>query len=123
MSITAIRLRALREKRHLSQQSVADYLGISRTSYNKYESGVIRPTRKLEQLAALFGVSVDYILGRSNELPDGLAADPYLREQWRKYLLLSDKGREMVDMMLNAVHEREHKSSFGHKEIEGPVFS
>ena len=107
MSITTIRLRALREKRHLSQQSVADYLGISRTAYNKYESGAIRPTRKLEQLAALFGVSVDYILGRSNEIPDDLAADPYIREQWRKYLLLSDAGRKMVDVMLDAVYTKE----------------
>ena len=107
MSITAIRLRALREKCNISQQRVADYLGISRIAYNKYESGAIRPTRKLEQLATLFGVSVDYILGRSQEIPSDLAADPLITEQWRKYLLLSDKGREMVDVMLNTVYTRE----------------
>ena len=123
MSITAIRLRSLREKRNLSQQNVADYLGVSRTAYNKYESGAIRPTRKLEQLAALFGVSTDYILGRSQEVPTDFAANPEIAEQWRKYLLLSDTGREMVDVMLNAVYAREHKSSFGDEEIERPVFS
>ena len=107
MNLTACRLRALREKRRLSQQKVADYLGISRTAYNKYESGAIRPTRKLERLAVLFGVSVDFILGRTDEMPDAHAADPYIGEQWKKYLLLSDAGRAMVDVMLDAVYARE----------------
>lgn len=107
MNLTACRLRELREQRRFSQQKVADYLGISRTAYNKYESGVIRPTRKLDKLAALFGVSVDYILGRAEEIPADRITDPYLREQWKKYLLLSDAGREMVDVMLDAVYNRE----------------
>ena len=108
MNLTACRLRELREKNQLSQQKVADYLGISRTAYNKYESGVIRPTRKLDKLAALFGVSVDYILGRTGEIPVDRAASPYIGEQWKKYLLLSDEGRAMVDVMLDAVYAREH---------------
>ena len=111
MNLTACRLRELREKRRVSQQKVVEYLGISRTAYNKYESGVIRPTRKLDKLAALFGVSVDYILGRAEEVPEGSAADPYLREQWKKYLLLSDAGREMVDVMLDAVYARERDAN------------
>ncbi len=107
MNLTACRLRALREKRRLSQQKVADYLGISRTAYNKYESGAIRPTRKVERLAALFDVSADYILGRAETLPADRAADPYIGEQWKKYLMLSDAGRAMVDVMLDAVYARE----------------
>ncbi len=110
MNLTACRLRELRERCHFSQQKVADYLGISRTAYNKYESGAIRPTRKLDRLAALFGVSVDYILGRAEEIPVARTTDPYLREQWKKYLVLSDAGREMVDVMLNAVYERERNA-------------
>ncbi len=110
MNLTACRLRELREQRRFSQQKVADYLGISRTAYNKYESGVIRPTRKLDKLATLFGVSVDYILGRAEEIPEKSAADPYLHEQWKKYLLLSDAGREIVNIMLDAVYERERNT-------------
>lgn len=110
MNPTACRLRELRERHQLSQQKVADYLGISRTAYNKYESGAIRPTRKLDKLAALFGVSVDYILGRADAIPADCTANPYLNEQWKKYLLLSDAGREMVDVMLNAVYNREHNT-------------
>lgn len=110
MNLTACRLRALREKHHFSQQKVADYLGISRTAYNKYESGAIRPTRNLDKLAVLFDVSVDYILGRADAIPADRVEDPYLGEQWKKYLLLSDAGREMVDVMLNAVYNREHNT-------------
>ena len=110
MNPTACRLRSLRERHHFSQQKVADYLGISRTAYNKYESGAIRPTRKLDKLAALFGVSVDYILGRADAISSNRVEDPYLGEQWKKYLLLSDAGREMVDVMLNAVYNREHNT-------------
>ena len=110
MNPTACRLRALREKHHFSQQKVADYLGISRTAYNKYESGAIRPTRNLDKLAALFDVSVDYILGRADAISTDRVEDPYLGEQWKKYLLLSDAGREMVDVMLNAVYNREHNT-------------
>ena len=110
MNLTTCRLRELREKHHFSQQKVADYLGISRTAYNKYESGAIRPTRKLDKLAALFGVSVDYILGRADAISADRIEDPYLGEQWKKYLLLSDAGREMVDVMLNAVYNREHNT-------------
>ena len=110
MNLTACRLRELREKHHFSQQKVADYLGISRTAYNKYESGAIRPTRNLDKLAVLFDVSVDFILGRADAIPVARVEDPYLSEQWKKYLLLSDAGREMVDVMLNAVYNREHNT-------------
>jgi len=36
LTATALRLRILRTKRHLSQQEMADILGITRTAYNKY---------------------------------------------------------------------------------------
>ena len=106
MSITGERLRALRERKGMSQEAVADFLGISRTAYNKYESGVIKPVRKLERLSLLFGVSADYILGRTEEpvLPH---REPEMERQIRKYMDLSRGGREIVDITLDAVYERE----------------
>lgn len=110
MEITACRLRELRKKFGLSQQQVADTLGISRTAYNKYESGIIKPVRKLNELAALFGVTSDYILGR-----DGIGFEdnaqkisPHAHRQVKKYLNLSEEGQDIVDIMLNAIYEREH---------------
>ena len=108
MSVTGDRLRALRKERGMSQEAVADALGISRTGYNKYESGDIRPVRKLEELSALFGVSTDYILGQETELSGMLQeAGERVERQVKKYIRLSDGGKDMVDIMLDAVYEKE----------------
>lgn len=109
MNITGHRLRGLREERGMSQEAVARALGISRTAYNKYESGAIRPVRKLAELSELFGVSADYILGQESELMS-LAADaaPKARSQVKKYLRLSPEGQGIVDITLDAVHDREN---------------
>ena len=63
MNIIAFRLRELCKNKKLSQDVVAQYLGISRTAYNKYENGAIKPIRKICELAELFHVSTDYLLG------------------------------------------------------------
>lgn len=105
MNVTGQRLRLLREERKWSQEAVAEKLGISRTAYNKYESGVIRPVRKLTELAALFGVSSDYILGCDDEQTDV----PALQRQMKKYMELSDNGRRIVDLTLDAVYDHEER--------------
>lgn len=112
MNATAYRLRELRKKRGLSQQQVANILGISRTAYNKYEHGVIQPVRKLKELTALFGVTADYILGRDGiELEDNTQKiSPHAHRQVKKYLNLSDEGQDIVNIMLDAIYEREHNS-------------
>ncbi|MBR3623570.1 MAG: helix-turn-helix transcriptional regulator [Selenomonadaceae bacterium] len=111
MNITALRLRDLREKKGLSQNDVAKLIGVTRAAYNKYECGVSRPVRKLEELSALFKVSADYILGRDEtSFENELKAIPsHEHSQIRKYLNLSEEGRLMVDIMLNAVCEREKR--------------
>lgn len=58
------RLRDLRRQIHMTQQEVADQLQIHRTTYTKYETGVVAPDRQaLVTLAQLFNVSVDTLLG------------------------------------------------------------
>lgn len=66
ITITGKRLRQLREERQMSQEDVARLLKINRTTYLKYENGDSRPVRKLKELADLFGVSSDYIMGFSD---------------------------------------------------------
>lgn len=67
------RLRALRKQAHLTQQAVADRLSIHRTAYTKYETGVVTPDQQgLVRLAELYGVTVDYLLGRE-EIPFSIA--------------------------------------------------
>lgn len=62
------RLRALRKAAKLTQQQVADTLRIHRTSYTKYETDGVTPDQQgLIALAELFGVTVDYLVGREEE--------------------------------------------------------
>lgn len=61
------RIRDLREDSDMNQTKVAEYLDMSQTGYSKYETGERDiPTQILIKLADLYGVSVDYLLGRTN---------------------------------------------------------
>lgn len=57
------RLKTLRKLNNLSQDDVAKYLEIQRTTVSQYESGdLIPPTLNVIKLAKLFNVTTDYIL-------------------------------------------------------------
>lgn len=61
------RLKTLRLEKGLYQKDVASFLGVDRTTYVKYELGSSTPNHDiLAMLADFYGVSVDYILGRTN---------------------------------------------------------
>ncbi|MGN0443962.1 MAG: helix-turn-helix domain-containing protein [Acutalibacteraceae bacterium] len=61
------RIRNLREDRDLNQTKVAKFLGMSQTGYSKYETGENDiPTGILIKLADFYGVSVDYLLNRTD---------------------------------------------------------
>jgi transcriptional regulator with XRE-family HTH domain len=62
------RIRDLREDKDLRQKDVAEMLGCSQRVYSNYERGDIDiPTEILIKLAKFHGVSVDYLLGISDE--------------------------------------------------------
>jgi len=57
-------IRALREQNHLTQTQLAQKLHMAQNTYSQYETGKIEWTAPLLiQLAQLYGVSVDYLLG------------------------------------------------------------
>ena len=58
------RLKSVRAQSGLSQKEVAERLFISQQAYAKYEIGTSSPNPEtLSNIAKLFGVSVDYLLG------------------------------------------------------------
>ena len=62
------RIRDLREDCDLNQTQVAKYLGMSQTGYSKYETGENDiPTQVLIKLSRFYHVSVDYLLGLSED--------------------------------------------------------
>lgn len=62
----ADRIKELRESKNLTQTELARHLGITRSSVNAWEMGVSVPsTTYLVELARLFNISTDYLLGLS----------------------------------------------------------
>lgn len=61
------RLRDLREDSDMNQTQIAEILFTSQTVYSRYERGARTiPVEHLLILADFYGVSTDYILGRTN---------------------------------------------------------
>ena len=88
-------LKTLRKQKGLLQKDVASFLGIDRTTYVKYETGVSEPDNKtLIKLAELFSVSVDYLLGRDT-LENPIPYNSFISEH--EYRLL-EAYRNNIDM-------------------------
>ena len=65
--INMLKLKELREKKGLLQKDVANYLKIARNTYSQYEIGAREPDIiTLISLADYFGVSIDYLVGRTD---------------------------------------------------------
>ena len=78
-----IRLRELREARHMSQVRLAMELNVTQAVISKYELGKSDPDiRMLCSIADLFGVSVDFLIGLSG--PAYLAAI-YFADLFKNY--------------------------------------
>jgi len=61
-------LRDLREDHDLTQRQIAGMLGMKHTQYFRYEQGYRDiPTDMLIRLSDIYSVSVDYILGLTDE--------------------------------------------------------
>lgn len=62
-----LRIRDLREDNDLKQRQVADYLMCDQSLYPKYERGERPlPLEYAEKLADYYGVSMDYLIGRTD---------------------------------------------------------
>ena len=65
------KLTALRRREGMSQEQLADRLGVTRQSVSKWESGAAQPElAKLVALSELFRVSVDYLVKDYIEEPE-----------------------------------------------------
>ena len=62
------RIRELRKEECETQVQVADAIGIAESHYQKYERGASLPNlENTWKLADHFGVTVDYLIGRSDQ--------------------------------------------------------
>lgn len=78
-----LRIRALRRQANLTQNQLAEKLGIERTTLSKIESGIITPTAQiLSDLREIFAVSIDWLLSGEgiNELYQVDKENQYIKE-------------------------------------------
>ena len=100
------KLKILRKKRGLTQQEVADFFGVKQPIYQKWESGMRKPSyENLSMLACIFDVSIDYLLG------------DYLEISKERYLKLK-KQKEEEKKNLFSVRLKELRLQHGFSQEE-----
>jgi transcriptional regulator with XRE-family HTH domain len=92
MSIWGERIKALRKKANLRQYHLAGKIGIDASTVSRWESGEIRPSiEELIKIANQFGVSVDFLVGRTDWEIDFSKVDPGKRKLIEEYMKFIDK--------------------------------
>jgi transcriptional regulator with XRE-family HTH domain len=91
------RLRDAREYLGLSQEFVAEQLGVPRASVSAMETGKRKVSSlELKQLARLYKQTVEYFLGEEEMLPQGQPKDEALLALYRTTKDLSNEDRQQV---------------------------
>lgn len=68
MEIFSRRLQGLREQRQINRRVASELCGLNQGAFARYERGVREPSaRALGAIADGFGVSMDYLWGRSEK--------------------------------------------------------
>jgi transcriptional regulator with XRE-family HTH domain len=61
------RIKTLRKEKKKTQNDLATYLNVRRSTYGEYERGIIMPPYdKIKAIADYFEVSVDYLMGNTD---------------------------------------------------------
>lgn len=70
MVVFGERLKNLRQQNHLQQEQVARLVGVERSTVSMWENDLRQPPyTTLVRLADVYGVTTDYLLGRTNNSP------------------------------------------------------
>ncbi|MPM90804.1 hypothetical protein SDC9_137926 [bioreactor metagenome] len=114
------RLKELREKRNLTQQDIADFLNIGRPTVAGYETKGKQPDYdKLNKLADFFNVSVDYLLGRTEE--KSLVAKDIKNENETKPVLTAkdekDIAKDVESLRVKLKNKEDGPALFNGEEI------
>ena len=98
-NINASRIKKLRENRNISQEKLAEKIGISKSAISMYEQGSrIAPMKIQEKIADFFGVSLDYLWGRKMETK-GCELTEWIKTQ------LASKNEEQKRKIRNIINE------------------
>lgn len=84
-----MRLKELREEKKLTQKEVSDAIGGTQSNLAKWEKEKIQPAADMiVKLADFFGVTADYLLGRTDDFGNAVAPVPALSDEENGLLAL-----------------------------------
>jgi transcriptional regulator with XRE-family HTH domain len=101
-------LKRLREVSGTTQRQLAEAIGVSQQSVNKYENHNIEPDiETLIRIADYFNTSVDCVIGHGKERisspdSDTLELSAVERELIRRYRLLNPKQRKCIETVIDS---------------------
>ncbi len=107
--VLAKRIKEERLKKNWTQEQVADMLGVEAATFSGYEREYRTPeTKTLEKLADIYGVKVDYLLGRDEILdkdspPDEIDLERFIREHSNIRVFGDPLSEEVKDDMMLAL--------------------
>ena len=102
------RLKELRKRSKLSQEKLANLLGITVPTYSRHENGFFKlDSSMLCKLAEYYNVSADYILRRTNDPRMYKKESDEYTQFAIKYHNLNDLGREIVAAVLQTIEQKE----------------
>ena len=85
------KLKTIRISNKLTQKDVADYLKISRSTYNNYEQNIAEPSiESLIKLADKFHTSIDELVGRDTDMINLNTLEPEVSTLIRKIIKMND---------------------------------
>ena len=103
-------LKVLRNKKGISQQKLADAVGVSQQSINKYENHKIEPDiETLIKIADFFETSVDYLIGHTDidHIIEEMTSCTLNDEEMQlinRYRQLSPKQKSGIQSVLDSYH-------------------
>lgn len=100
-------LKKLRVEAGLSQQQLANVVGVSQQSINKYENHGVEPDiATLIALAKCFNTSVDYLIGNTQikhkyEIIHPTDLNQEERKMIESYRKATDRDKQIINLVLN----------------------
>lgn len=100
--IIATNLTVLRKRLNLTQQNVAENLGIKRPTYAKYETNIMPPLDILSKLADMFDITLEQLTKEEIKFTGG-ANPPAKKSVYQE--ILSKHSKESTDLVFRTDEE------------------
>ena len=115
------RLKELRKSHRLSQAEIAKILNITQSGYSLWElEKVTIDNKSLQKLANLYNVSIDYILGKNQNLTE-LTNDE--EELIKKYRMLNELEQTKVNAYMQGIFDNKENKSNTYKNYSNSSFN